>query len=301
MIKTFTYSRITSADNFKFEISITTLHESSFEIHTHEFSELVIILGGTAIHITDAGHYPIATGDVFVMNGEMSHGFEDCAGLRLCNIMYDPEQLLVTQSDIQQLEGYHALFVVEPLYRIHHPMHNLLRLSIDALNTVDSLINKMIAEYDNKSIGYMGMIQAYFMQLVVMLSRLHSSQVDIRVESIGRLAKALILLETHYDQQLSLQNLADAAHLSPTHFLRLFKETFDTSPIQYLIRLRIAKACQLLHDRRYHISSVSQQVGFADSNYFSRQFKQIMGQSPQAYQKSNTHFQLRKGKQTSEK
>lgn len=285
-MKTYTYDRITGQDNFKFEIARSTLNITAFELHTHEFSELVIILGGTAIHITDTGRYPIAAGDVFVLNGDMAHGFEDCDGLRLCNIAYDPDQLLNTQPDVSRLPGYHALFVVEPLYRTRHPMHNLLRLPIATLNPVDDLLTKMIDEQTRKAPGYASMIQAYFMQLVVMLSRLHATHTNARAEPIGRLSAAITLIETRYDQPLTLDDLAGAAHLSQTHFLRLFKETFDVSPIQYLIRLRIARACYLLHDMRLTIADVARRVGFADHNYFSRQFKRLMGQSPRAYRKT---------------
>ncbi len=282
-MKVYTYSRITNPNNFKFNIARSKLTVDSFDIHTHEFSELVIILGGTAIHMTDNGDYPLVAGDVFVLNGNMAHGFNDCAGLDLCNIMYDPEQLLVTQSDIRQLAGYQALFVVEPLYRANHAMHNLLRLSINQLGQVTDLLDSMTLEQASQSTGYASMIHAYFIQLVVMLSRIHGSQMDIRSESVGQLANALTLLETQYQHPLTLERLADSAHLSPTHFSRLFKETFNLAPIQYLIRLRIAKACQLLPDRNLTIVDVAEQVGFSDSNYFSRQFKQVMGQSPQTY------------------
>lgn len=293
MMKIFPYSRITGADNFKFKVSRLTLDVSAFEIHAHEFTELVIILGGTALHVTDTGHYPITAGDVFVINHTMSHGFEDCAGLRLCNIMYDPQQLLLTQSDIYQLSGYHALFVVEPLYRENHTLSNTLRLAIDELNRVDGIISKLIEEYTGKSAGYASMIHAYFMQLVVYLSRLHSSRTNDRSGSVSRLADALTLIETAFHQPLTLPMLADSAHLSVNQFMRLFKETFGLSPMQYVIRRRITRACQLLADHRLTISGVAQQVGFADSNYFSRMFKQVMGQSPQAYRKSHhNRFQL---------
>jgi len=146
------------------------------------------------------------------------------------------------------------------------------------------MLDIILAEYKQKSVGYASMIEAIFLQLVVMLSRLYASKIDeTRGESVGRLALALTLIETNYHQPLSLDDLAGAAHLSTTHFLRLFKETFNLSPIQYLIRLRIAKACALLNDKTLTVSEIAVRVGFDDSNYFSRQFKQVIGVSPRVY------------------
>jgi len=283
-MKNFKYEQITQPDNFKFDIGYTPL-EHDFMMHTHEFSELVIIVSGTAIHQTDQGDYPITAGDVFVLNGDMAHGYKNPVGFHLCNIMYDPEQLLHQQDDLLSLAGYHALFVVQPLYHKHHAMHNLLHLSMHELELIRSTIDQMINEYERKTIGYASMIRAQFMQMVVSLSRLYTSHINERPQSTGQIAHALALIETHYHTPLTLDDIASASHISKTHLLRLFKETFGLSPIQYLIQLRIRKACQLLHHSQLSIADIAYQVGFEDSNYFSRQFKQVIGQSPRAYRK----------------
>ena len=281
---------LTEYNDFKFEISSSVLETSSFEFHMHDFAELAIILGGTAIHITDAGEYPVAAGDLFVLNSGMAHGFNQCRGLHICNIMYDPDQLLNDLTDVRQMPGFHALFVVEPKYRTHHPTVDLLRLSIDSLNRAKILIDRMIAEYKTQPEGYVSMIQAYFTQLVIMLSRLYKSHIEARNESIGRLSNAITLIETRYSETLTLDDLAVAAHLSKTHLRRLFNETFDLSPMQYVLRLRIAKACHLLHNPDLSVADVAQTVGFDDSNYFARQFKKIMGHSPRQHRLESNHY-----------
>ena len=111
---------------------------------------------------------------------------------------------------MRQVPGFHALFVVEPLYRTNHPTIDLLRLSIDSLNHAQTLIDRMIAEYGTQPEGYASMIKAYFMQLVIMLSRLYTSHIEVRDESIGRLSNAITLIETHYSEPLILDDLATA-------------------------------------------------------------------------------------------
>lgn len=287
MMKIFSYTNITQADNFRFEITRSPLTRPAFDVHGHEYSELVIIFGGTAIHVTEQGNYPLAAGDVFVINGATKHGYEAMAALDICNIGYDPDDMLSGHANLQTLSGYNALFVVEPLYRSTHAMHNLLRLDVDDLQQVGDLVNLMMHEFEGQQAGYTSMIRAQFIQLVVMLSRWHGAHTDERNPSIGRLAAALTRIETEYDQPLRLDDLASAAHLSPAQFSRVFKETFGISPIQYLIRLRIKHACHLLQRHNIPIADVAAQVGFVDFNYFSRQFKQVMGQSPRAYRKNS--------------
>ena len=285
MIHHYRYTDFLQSDSFRFNIGTNTLSESSFHMHTHEYSELVVILGGTAVHLTEFGSHPITKGDVFVIKEGVEHGFDDCAGLMLCNMMYDPQVFLKPQGDLYHLPGYYALFVIEPLYRQTHYFHSKLRLNIQNQQVVTNLIHKLEDEFQHQPIGYQNMIEALFMQLVVYLSRQYSEQPETVRDSVLPLANALLLIENSYQEPLKLETLAVAANLSTTHFLRVFKETFNTSPINYVIHVRISHACNLLRNSKRSISEVAFEVGFNDSNYFSRKFKQVMGQSPYAYRR----------------
>lgn len=68
-------------------------------------------------------------------------------------------------------------------------------------------------------------------------------------------------------------------------FLRAFNELIQTSPIDYVIRVRIQKACELLKRGDRTITDVAYDVGFRDSNYFSRIFKKITDCTPGEYRK----------------
>jgi len=73
--------------------------------------------------------------------------------------------------------------------------------------------------------------------------------------------------------------------MSINHFLRTFKRTFGLSPIDYVIRQRLLKACQLMQHSNAPIHQIAAQVGFADGNYFSRQFRKVMGKTPRDLRK----------------
>jgi AraC-like DNA-binding protein len=82
---------------------------------------------------------------------------------------------------------------------------------------------------------------------------------------------------------LTIEDLVRVAHLSESSLFRLFRQIMGRSPIDYLIRLRIDKAAQLLRREPLRITEVSAAVGFNDSNYFTRQFRHVMGCSPREY------------------
>lgn len=279
----FEYADFVPSSDFRFNIHTARLYEPYFHVHAHEFSEITIILNGAAIHITDVEIHPISTGDVFVLNGDMRHGFNDATGLELCNIIYDPDQFISVDDDISNLAGYHALFMLEPLYRQHSEFRSKLHLEHDELLCVTALISKLIDEYEQRAPGYQSMIRAHFMHLVVYLSRRYQAYRPSK--HTWQLAAVMNYIAANYTSSIRLEELATMAHMSTSHFERVFRETFHTSPIDYIIRLRLRKACELMRQPHYSISQIALDVGFGDSNYFARQFKRIIDKTPTEYRR----------------
>ncbi len=93
-------------------------------------------------------------------------------------------------------------------------------------------------------------------------------------------------LDAHYAETLTLAALARRAGLSTPHFSREFRRCFRTSPIDYLIRLRMQKAQYLLMDEHRNVTEVAAQVGYDNLFYFSRLFKRHFGHSPRELRRS---------------
>jgi len=73
--------------------------------------------------------------------------------------------------------------------------------------------------------------------------------------------------------------------MSRYHFLRRFRDTFDTTPHQYLIQRRIEKAKELLRARRLSVTDVCFEVGFESLGSFSALFRRCVGSAPVTYRK----------------
>ncbi len=85
------------------------------------------------------------------------------------------------------------------------------------------------------------------------------------------------------DRPLTLQEWAGVACLSPNHFLRTFKQIFHSTPHQYLTRLRLEKAQDLLRKTDRSVTEICFDVGFESLGSFSTLFRRHCGVSPQAY------------------
>lgn len=95
-------------------------------------------------------------------------------------------------------------------------------------------------------------------------------------------------MEAHFVEPLTLDTLAERAHLSVPHFCSEFRRYFEVSPVAYLIRLRMHAAAYHLRNVNYRVSEVAGLVGYDDIFYFSKLFKKRYGLSPRAMRTSMT-------------
>ena len=98
-----------------------------------------------------------------------------------------------------------------------------------------------------------------------------------------RLCRARSFIDECYDLPLDLRAISKQACLSRYHFLRLFRDTFETTPHQYLIQRRIEKAKELLCSERLSVTDVCFEVGFESLGSFSALFRRRVGDAPVSY------------------
>lgn len=86
--------------------------------------------------------------------------------------------------------------------------------------------------------------------------------------------------QNYYKEIIDVNKLARISGITPTHFIRLFKEIYSTTPKRYINNLRIERAIELLEFSSASVDEISNQLGYSDASYFSRAFKNAVGKSP---------------------
>ena len=106
------------------------------------------------------------------------------------------------------------------------------------------------------------------------------------------LQKVILKMKTHLDLPLSLESLAGENGVSVRTLSRLFQKYFHTPPYQYLLKLRMKRACQMLTWGEFSIKEVAISVGYPNALNFSTEFRRIFGCSPSQYrvQKNRSSF-----------
>ena len=134
--------------------------------------------------------------------------------------------------------------------------------------------------------------ETQFWEILSLLIKKHADQ-QIQESALAsaslQIQRTCDLIRDQFQDDLTLSILADKAHLSPFHFLRLFQKETGMPPHQYLIQYRIQKAKALIRQNQSLVQTALE-TGFADQSHFNRHFKRIVGISPGKYRKIVQEF-----------
>jgi AraC family L-rhamnose operon transcriptional activator RhaR/AraC family L-rhamnose operon regulatory protein RhaS len=254
--------------------------ELPYRLHSHEFLELVLVVGGRGINYTATEQMPLREGSVFFIPPGVEHGYKEVDNLVLYNVLYGQMLINAQSLDLVELPGYRAFFLEE------QAIPNML-LSPSQIAELIPIIQLIEKEADDQSYGSGSrtLAYAYLIELLVRLSRIYDQTPRETNQTARRLWEVISYIEDNLDISLSTEDLTEVANMSTSTLNRWFKQSTGLSPIEFHIHKRIAKACTLIQERGLSMGQISESCGFKDPNYFSRQFRKVMGMSPKQYQR----------------
>ncbi|MNW39731.1 HTH-type transcriptional activator Btr [compost metagenome] len=151
---------------------------------------------------------------------------------------------------------------------------------ISSSSLVDSFLTKIKTATGNDERQYQVKRQLYFSELIL---HLHSL-IEIESSAIDdTISKTITYMEENYAKPISMSELPRMAGMTQSSYCRAFKKKTGMTPGQYLTKIRILKAKELMMDRKSTLRQIAVQVGYQDELYFSRIFKKTEGMSPSVY------------------
>lgn len=112
--------------------------------------------------------------------------------------------------------------------------------------------------------------------------------------TFSQVARVLKVMQSDYAGKLEVEQLAKMAHLSVSAFHRAFKEITSDSPLQYLKKIRLTKARDLMIQESLKANIAADKVGYESASQFSREFKRYFGQSPTAMMRESRTVEMRR-------
>ncbi len=99
------------------------------------------------------------------------------------------------------------------------------------------------------------------------------------------ISQTITYMKENLSQSLKLEELAEIAGMSASHYSAVFREKVQSAPINFFTFLKIQEACRLLENTQIRIKEVAYQIGYSDPYHFSRVFANVMGVSPRDFRK----------------
>lgn len=268
-----------------FPLSVVTFTHTDFdELHSHEFSELVVVTDGNAIHRVKDQQYEIKRGDVFIIPQGIEHCYSNVRKLTLINIIYDAKTLPIPALDMRAFVFFEALFH-NSSQASYKDLQVLLHLDTDKIEQTISLTTVIADQRDSWVPGSQFCSIAAFMLLIGKLSQWYHIRHNSKAP-IYTIGKILNYINNNYKREIKIAELAHLGGMSRRTFFRRFTDSLGMTPGHYLQQVRILQATELLRKTSASISEIAINAGFCDSNYFSKQFRKVMSISPKGYRES---------------
>ncbi len=195
------------------------------------------------------------------------------------------------------IEGYERsklFFVNEELNSIFSVLHNgeqlkkkfasesivYAQIEEDEQQTVEKMITDVYNHRDDKNFD-----AVFFSTIMRFLTYIDENQKDKISSPAGMLVSAIEYINSHVSENIKIDDVCDAVHLSKYHFCREFKRMTGQTLMQYVLNTRIVLAKNMLLKEKYSIREISEKCGFSSMSYFCRMFKKESGLTPMEFKR----------------
>lgn len=252
-------------------------HRILFSLHYHREFELFLVTQGKIRIQLEGNTYHLGKGEGLFINSGALHSAEseehqECGFIA---IVFSPE--FIAPKHENSYEIY-----------IHSVLENELVIPRSLTSDIASIISETYEWFQSQSFGNELFIKSNLLRIMALCMvkaqqnchRKNDSKMDV-------VKRVLDYIHNNYQNNMTLQDLADHAHVSREHLCRVFREVSESSPIAYLNRYRIMQSAYLLHSTRKSISEISSDCGFNNSSYFNKMFLRFMKCTPKEYRRKN--------------
>lgn len=234
--------------------------------HTHHFTELFYVVSGKGTFLLDNKTYPINANDLIIVPPGSEHTEQ--------SLDSSPMEYIVLG-----IEGITFLGMEETSDQI---LYNYSKKT-ELLN----LLNLILMEVRAEQPGYHLACQYLLDVLIIQVIRQHKLM-PAPINS-AKMTKECIqiknYLDSNYSDNITLESLAEKAHMNKYYLVHAFSRYTGMSPIHYLNAKRLQISKELLTSTDYSIAQIASSVGFSSQSYFSQVFRKETGTSPMRYRK----------------
>ena len=241
--------------------------------HTHNHVELFFIVGGKGQFLIEDRAYAVNTNDLVIINPNVTHTEVSLSAQPL-------EYIVLGIEGIELATGANS----DGQFCI-----------LDHFESAEfsSCLRNILRETELEQPGYEDVCQAYMEILIIRLMRNTALSVPAEPQTITgnrQCAAVRRYIDLHFKEPLTLEQLAEEAHMNKYYLAHAFKREYGVSPISYMISRRVEESKYLLAETDLSMSQIAQLLGFSSLSYFSQVFRRTQSLTPMEYRQSNRHL-----------
>ncbi len=251
--------------------------------HWHTELELIRVLEGTLDVTLNNKTFRAEAGDLVFVNSEVVHSAVPDGCVYEC-IVFDASFFRppsgTCRTFVDGLTG-HTIYVQD---HFEKPTGAL----ADTANALFLAMEKGGEGYRFSVIGEIYRLFGLWMEQKMYTDDLSICAVQ-NEKNVLKLKRVLSFIRSSYDTQITLEDMASSAGVSPKYFCSFFKEMTGKTPVEYLNMYRVERAARKLLGTDLSVTQVAFACGFNDLSYFIKTFKSVKGITPKNFRKNGAH------------
>ena len=261
-----------------------TIHPMQGNPHTHEFMVLSYMQSGECTQLIDGTEYHTRRGDMLFIGINQTHQILLDGPVEQINILLTSRFWSEELKNVDNFQNIFALSIFNEFKDKSGLVRPMVSFSGVDIPDIESILERMLAEFSAKDIGYRAILKSYTQILLTKLMRGFSHANRYAALMLGDAMQSIIdYIDVNLGRRLTLCELAEKCSYNPSYFSRMFKECFDMPFSDYLQQRRIHTAMELMKEGEMGIEAIMDTVGYNDKKSFYRYFKKITGQTPAQY------------------
>ena len=248
--------------------------------HTHDFIEIVYILSGKAVERINGFEFNVKHGDLLFINYGCTHSFDFEGNFSYINVCFNPKLLgrtiskdvafpLLSLTAFDELKGNDGLSLC---------------FVGNERSEIEMVLNAMLKEEKEKLPMWNNIVESYMNILIGLILRKYLSK-EITEDIKEDWLELIEFIENNLGTKLTLKTLSEKCFYNPAYFSRIFKEKFNITLTEYVMRKRIEQASKMLLETDMSIDQVARSCGYETISAFYRAFNKIKGMSVSDFRK----------------
>lgn len=254
---------------------IAGVNDNMMKSHYHNYYEIYYLEDGERYHMLQDDMYTMKPGELILFSPYVLHRSYGDEGMPFKRIvLYFVSGEVASSELLEALDQNNGMYRPDAVTRqkLHHMLEELIR------------------EYENPSDFYKSYRRTLLnMFLFTMLMHTRRREPE-QLKETGRTTQIVSYIHKHYQEDITLEQLAQMFYVSPFYLCREFKRYTNSTIVQYVNITRVMNAQRRLMETDKTVTEISRETGFSNLTHFNRVFKSITGTTPSGYRKHHQNM-----------